>query len=86
MVTAVAYPMSSKFRTGLTLAMFALVIFTLIVMSILTNAFGRVSTDTDLFLRRVGPARVRQREYPYPRHGRSGCGIPRPETSRTWRP
>ena len=49
MVTAVAYPMSSKFRTGLTLAMFALVIFTLIVMSILTNAFGRVSTDTDLF-------------------------------------
>ena len=49
MVTAVAYPMSSKFRTGLTLAMFALVIFTLIVMSILTNAFGRVGTDTDLF-------------------------------------
>ena len=49
MVTAVAYPMSSKFRTGLTLAMFALVIFTLIVMSILTSAFGRVGTDTDLF-------------------------------------
>ena len=48
MVTAVAYPMSSKFRTGLTLAMFALVIFTLIVMSILTDAFGRVGTDTEV--------------------------------------
>ncbi len=40
LVTAVAYPMSAKLRTGLTLAMFALVIFTLIVMSILTEAFG----------------------------------------------
>ncbi len=39
LVTAVAYPMSAKFRTGLTLSMFALVIFTLIVMSILTNVF-----------------------------------------------
>ena len=40
LVTAVAYPMSAKFRTGLTLAMFALVIFTLIVVSILTEAFS----------------------------------------------
>ena len=40
LVTAVAYPMSSKFRTGLTLAMFALVIFTLTVMSILSETFG----------------------------------------------
>ena len=39
LVTAVAYPMSSKFRTGLTLAMFALVIFTLVIMSVLTKAF-----------------------------------------------
>ncbi len=39
LVTAVAYPMSSRFRTGLTLAMFALVIFTLIVMSVLTGTF-----------------------------------------------
>ena len=39
LVTAVAYPMSSKFRTGLTLAMFALVIFTLVIMSVLTEAF-----------------------------------------------
>ena len=41
MVTAVAYPMSDKFRTGLTLAMFALVIFTLMVMSILPEVFSR---------------------------------------------
>ena len=40
LVTAIAYPLSSKFRTGLTLAMFALVIFTLTVMSVLTDTFG----------------------------------------------
>lgn len=45
LVTAVAYPMSNKFRTGITLAMFALVIFTMIVMSILTEAFGTTSGD-----------------------------------------
>ena len=45
LVTAVAYPMSAKFRTGLTLAMFALVIFTMIVMSILTEAFGTTAVD-----------------------------------------
>ena len=39
LVTAVAYPMNSKFRTGLTLAMFALVIFTLIIMSVITETF-----------------------------------------------
>ncbi len=44
LVTAVAYPMSSKFRTGLTVAMFALVIFTLIVMSILLDT-NRVVLD-----------------------------------------
>ena len=46
LVTAVAYPMSAKFRTGLTLAMFALVIFTLIVMSILTEAFSAAVGDS----------------------------------------
>ena len=46
-VTAVAYPMSTKFRTGLTLAMFALVIFTLIVMSILTKAFSTAVADVE---------------------------------------
>ena len=45
LVTTVAYPMSAKFRTGLTLAMFALVIFTLIVMSILTRAFDLSTVD-----------------------------------------
>ena len=38
--TAVAYPMGSKLRTGLTLAMFALVIFTLVIMSVLTRVFS----------------------------------------------
>ena len=47
LVTAVAYPMAAKFRTGLTLAMFALVIFTLIVMSILTEAFSAAVGDTE---------------------------------------
>ena len=47
LVIAVAYPMSAKFRTGLTLAMFGLVIFTLIVMSVLTDAFGNTLADTD---------------------------------------
>lgn len=47
LVTAVAYPMSAKFRTGLTLAMFALVIFTLIVMSILTEAFSTAANEVD---------------------------------------
>ena len=47
LVTAVAYPMSSKFRTGLTLAMFALVIFTLIVMSILTAVFDVSTADQE---------------------------------------
>ncbi len=47
LVIAVAYPMSAKFRTGLTLAMFALVIFTLIVMSILSDAFSNTLADTD---------------------------------------
>jgi len=47
LVTAAAYPMAAKFRTGLTLAMFALVIFTLIVMSILTEAFSAAVGDSD---------------------------------------
>jgi putative ABC transport system permease protein len=35
--TAIAYPMYSKFRTGLTIAMFALVIFMLVFMSVFVN-------------------------------------------------
>jgi putative ABC transport system permease protein len=38
MKMAVTYPMQYKFRTGLTLAMFSLVIFTLMVMSVLTRS------------------------------------------------
>ncbi len=36
--TAVAYPLHHTFRTGMTLAMFALVVFTLTVMSVIANA------------------------------------------------
>ena len=46
-VTAVAYPMSNKFRTGLTLAMFSLVIFALTVMSILSEIFGAQFADAE---------------------------------------
>lgn len=46
LVTAVAYPLSAKFRTGLTLAMFALVIFTLTIMSVLTQTFGTQFAET----------------------------------------
>ena len=46
-MTAVAYPLSNKVRTGLTLAMFALVIFTLMVMSTLTNIFSGQFNDPD---------------------------------------
>lgn len=47
--TAVSYPMQSRFRTGMTLAMFALVVFTLVVMSFVLNAFGGIWNDTDRF-------------------------------------
>ncbi len=45
--TAIAYPLDSRLRTGLTLAMLALVIFTLIVMSMLNTAFADALTDVD---------------------------------------
>ena len=45
LVTAVAYPMSAKFRTGLTLAMFALVMFTVVVMSVIVDSFGTSITS-----------------------------------------
>ena len=41
---AVAYPVNARFRTGLTVAMFALVIFTLMVFAILNN-LGNVAQD-----------------------------------------
>ena len=45
--TAVAYPLNSRLRTGLTLAMLALVIFTLIVMSMLNTSFLTALDDID---------------------------------------
>ncbi|MCK9486945.1 MAG: ABC transporter permease [Dehalococcoidia bacterium] len=42
--TAIAYPLAAKFRTGMTLAMFTLVVFSLVVMATLNHNF------TQLFL------------------------------------
>ena len=48
MVTAVAYPLSTRFRTGLTLAMFSLVTFTVVVMSVIVDSFGNsITSDVD---------------------------------------
>src|ERR671921_2566011 len=44
---AVSYPMHSRFRTGITLAMFSLVVFTIVTMSFITAAFGSIFEDTD---------------------------------------
>ena len=43
---SVAYPLARRFRTGLTLGMFALVIFTMTFISILSNVFGGQIEDT----------------------------------------
>ncbi len=45
--TAVSYPMQNRFRTGITLAMFSLIVFTLVVMAFITNSMGMVFEDTD---------------------------------------
>src|SRR3990170_443591 len=42
MKTAVAYPLANKFRTGMTLAMFSLIIFALVMMSTMNVNFDRV--------------------------------------------
>jgi putative ABC transport system permease protein len=39
--------MQSRFRTGMTLAMFSLVVFTIVTMSFITAAFGSIFEDTD---------------------------------------
>jgi putative ABC transport system permease protein len=44
---AVSYPMHSRFRTGMTLAMFSLVVFTIVTMSFITAAFGSIFEDTN---------------------------------------
>ena len=45
--TAVSYPMKSRFRTGMTLAMFSLVVFTLVVMSFIITGIGQVFSDEE---------------------------------------
>jgi putative ABC transport system permease protein len=45
--TAVSYPMQNRFRTGMTLAMFSLVVFTIVTMSFITAAIGSIFEDTD---------------------------------------
>jgi putative ABC transport system permease protein len=45
--TAVSYPMHSRFRTGMTLAMFSLVVFTIVTMSFINTSFGAIYDDTD---------------------------------------
>ena len=39
--------MESRFRTGVTLAMFALVVFTIVVMSFITSSLGSVFSDAE---------------------------------------
>ena len=45
--TAIAYPMQSRLRTGMTLAMFSLVVFTLVVMAFIINSMAGVWDDTE---------------------------------------
>jgi putative ABC transport system permease protein len=45
--TAVSYPLQNRFRTGLTLAMFSLVVFTLIVMAFIIHSIGVGLEDTE---------------------------------------
>jgi putative ABC transport system permease protein len=47
--TAVSYPLTSRFRTGTTLAMFTLVVFTMVVMATTNNAFTEAFNDEDAF-------------------------------------
>ena len=49
MRTSMAYPMASRFRTGMTLAMFSLIVFTLMVLSTIIAAFGSIADDTRAF-------------------------------------
>jgi putative ABC transport system permease protein len=46
--TAIAYPMHSKFRTGLTIAMFALVLFMLVFMSVFVHMLNRAVAEQEL--------------------------------------
>ncbi|RJQ12746.1 MAG: FtsX-like permease family protein [Dehalococcoidia bacterium] len=47
MRTAIAYPLAAKFRTGMTLAMFGLVMFSLVVMATLNHNFAQLFLGDD---------------------------------------
>ena len=47
--TAIAYPLTNRFRTGMTLAMFTLVVFTLVVGLVTTTAFTNAFNDIDSY-------------------------------------
>jgi putative ABC transport system permease protein len=47
--TAVSYPLTSRFRTGMTLAMFTLVVFTVVVMSTVNDAFRAAFDDVETY-------------------------------------
>jgi putative ABC transport system permease protein len=44
---AVSYPLAARFRTGMALAMFSLVIFTLVLMSAMNASFSHLLNNTD---------------------------------------
>jgi putative ABC transport system permease protein len=46
--TSVSYAMQNRFRTGMALAMFSLVIFTLMVMAFITAAISNLWNDTEM--------------------------------------
>ncbi|MBI2854911.1 MAG: FtsX-like permease family protein [Chloroflexi bacterium] len=46
--TAVSYPLQNRFRTGITLAMFSLVVFTLMVMAFIVHSFSSLFDNTEL--------------------------------------
>ena len=46
---AIAYPLRNRFRTGVTFAMFTLVVFTLVVGAVISGSFLRAFDDADKF-------------------------------------
>lgn len=47
--TSMAYPLRNRFRTGITLAMFTLVVFTMVAGAVTTEAFTRSFDDVEAF-------------------------------------
>ncbi len=47
--TSMAYPLRNRFRTGITLAMFTLVVFTMVAGAVTTEAFTRSFDNVDAF-------------------------------------